>query len=122
MGLTGIFNSVDFHFQGIDLLSNREGLEANVAVFVALYSAALRKSTLPGLIVLGDMTVQGNIKVCRSLIEPLQLAMENGAQRVLLPTANRRHFLEVPADTMEKVDPVFYTDPQTAATKALGLR
>ncbi len=77
---------------------------------------------LPGLLILGDLTVQGNVKACRSLIEPLQLAMENGAKRVLLPIENRRHFLEVLADTMEKVDPVFYTDPQTAALKALELQ
>lgn len=121
MGVSEVFNTVDFHFQGIDLLSNREGCEAGVAVFVAIYSAALKKQLLPGLIILGDMTVQGNVKACRSLIEPLQIAMENGAKRVVLPTENRRHFLEVPADTMEKVDPIFYTDPQTAATKALGL-
>jgi ATP-dependent Lon protease len=121
MGLSEVFNSMDFHFQGIDLLSNREGCEASIAVFVAIYSAALKKPILPGLIILGDMTVQGNVKACRSLLEPLQLAMENGAKRVLLPTENRRHFLEVPADTMEKVDPIFYADPQTAAAKALGL-
>jgi len=121
MGLSEVFNSVDFHFQGIDLLSNREGCESSIAVFVAIYSAALKKPILPGLIILGDMTVQGNVKACRSLLEPLQLAMENGAKRVLLPTENRRHFLEVPADTMEKVDPIFYADPQTAASKALGL-
>ena len=121
IGLSDLFNIVDFHFQGIDLLSNNEGCEAGVGVFVAIYSAALKKQVLPGLIILGDMTVQGNVKACRSLIEPLQLAMENGAKRVLLPTENRRHFLEVPADTIEKVDPIFYTDPITAATKALGL-
>ncbi|RKX75913.1 MAG: ATP-dependent Lon protease [Spirochaetes bacterium] len=121
MGLSEVFNSMDFHFQGIDLLSNREGCEASIAVFTAIYSAALKKPILPGLIILGDMTVQGNVKACRSLLEPLQLAMENGAKRVLLPTENRRHFLEVPADTMEKVDPIFYADPQTAAAKALGL-
>jgi len=121
MGLSELFNTIDFHFQGVDLLTNSAGCEAGVAVFVALYSATLKKQVLPGLIILGDMTVQGNVKPCRSLIEPLQLAMENGAKRVLLPTENRRHFLEVPADTVEKVDPIFYTDPQTAATKALGL-
>lgn len=120
MGLSQMFNSVDFHFQGIDLLSNQEGCEAGIAVFVAIYSAALKKPILPGLIILGDMTIQGNVKACRSLLEPLQLAMENGARRVLLPTENRRHFLEVPADTVEKVDPIFYADPQIAAAKALG--
>lgn len=121
MGISALFDTVDFHFQGIDLLGNHEPCEAGVATFVALYSAALKKQLLPGLIILGDMTVQGNVKPCRLLIEPLQIAMENGAKRVLLPTENRRHFLEVPADTMEKVDLVFYIDPQTAANKALGL-
>lgn len=121
MGLSELFNTVDFHLQGVDLLSNHEGCEAGVGVFVAIYSAALQKQLLSSLIILGDITVQGNVKPCRSLIEPLQLAMENGARRVLLPTENRRHFLEVPADTMEKVDPIFYADPQTAATKALDL-
>jgi len=120
MGLSEMFNSVDFHFQGIDLLTNQQGCEAGIAVFVAIYSAALKKPILPGLIILGDMTIQGNVKACRSLLEPLQLAMENGARRVLLPTENRRHFLEVPADTVEKVDPIFYADPQIAAAKALG--
>ena len=122
MGISELLNRVDFHFQGIDLLSNREGCEAGVAAFVAIYSAALKKDILPGLIILGDLTVQGNVKPCRSLMEPLQLAMENGAKRVLLPTENRRHFLDVPADTMEKVDPVFYADPQRAAAKAVGMR
>ena len=121
MGMSELFDTLDFHFQGIDLLSNREGCEASVAIFIALYSAALKKPLLPGLIILGDMTVQGNVKACRSLVEPLQNAMENGARRVLLPIENRRHFLEVPADTVEKVDAIFYADPLTAAAKALGL-
>lgn len=121
MGLAEQCNNFDFHIQGIDLLSNREGCEASVAIFAAIYSAALKKPILPSMIILGDMTVQGNVKACRSLIEPLQLAMENGAKRVLLPIENRRHFLEVPADIVEKVDPIFYADPQTAAAKALGI-
>ena len=34
---------------------------------------------------------------------------------------NKRHFLEVPADIVERVDPIFYGDPLTAAIKALGM-
>ena len=57
----------------------------------------------------------------RSLTEPLQLAMDNGARRALIPIENKRHFLDVSADIMERVDPVFYSDPLTAAMKALGM-
>lgn len=47
--------------------------------------------------------------------------MDNGAKKALIPTENKRHFLEVSADIMERVDPIFYSDPLTAAIKALGV-
>ena len=73
------------------------------------------------MVILGEMTIQGNVVPVRSLTEPLQVAMDNGAKRVLIPVGNKRHFLEVPGDLIEKVDPIFYSDPLTAALKALGM-
>jgi ATP-dependent Lon protease len=70
---------------------------------------------------MGDLSVQGNIKGVRSLVEPLQVGMDNGAKRALIPIENKRNFMEVTADVMEHVDPVFFGDPKTAALKALGL-
>ena len=70
---------------------------------------------------MGDLSVQGNIKGVRSLVEPLQVGMDNGAKRALIPIENKRSFMEVTADVMEHVDPVFFGDPRTAALKALGL-
>ncbi len=67
------------------------------------------------------MSIQGNIKPVRSLTEPLQIAMDNGAKRALIPIENKRDFLEVSADIVEQVDPVFYGEPKAAAFKALGL-
>lgn len=55
------------------------------------------------------------------LAEPLQVGMDNGARRALIPLENKRHFLEVSGDIVERVDPVFFSDPMTAAMKALGL-
>ena len=49
----------------------------------------------PALLVLGDMSVQGNIKPLRSLTEPLQVAKDNGAKRALIPIENKRNFLDV---------------------------
>jgi ATP-dependent Lon protease len=83
--------------------------------------SAIRSSPiLPALIVLGDMSVQGNLKPVRSLAEPLQVAMDNGARRALIPIENKRTFLEVDASVVEHVDPVFFGDLRTAALKALG--
>ena len=46
--------------------------------------------------------------------------MDNGAKRALIPIENKRTFLEVSADIVEHVDPIFYGDPKTAAMKVLG--
>jgi len=57
----------------------------------------------------------------RSLAEPLQVAMDNGARKALIPLENKLNFLEVSGDIVERVDPVFFSDPMTAAMKALGM-
>lgn len=121
LGIERDVDSYDFHVQVVDLSQGKEGSEGGVAFFIALYSLLREKPVQAGLVVLGEMTIQGNILPVRSLIEPLQLIMENGAKRVLIPTSNRRQFLEVPPDILERVDPIFYSEPLAAALKALGM-
>jgi ATP-dependent Lon protease len=41
---------------------------------------------------------------------------------VLVPIENKRHFLEVSADVVEKIDPVFYGDIRAALAKALNMQ
>lgn len=111
----------DFHVEAIDLLNDRVDREMGVAFFVVCFSAIRKASALPGLLVMGDLSIQDNIKGVRSLLEPLQLGMENGAKNGLIPIGNKRNFLEASGDIVEKVDPIFYGDPQAAAMKALGI-
>ncbi|MBN1628915.1 MAG: protease Lon-related BREX system protein BrxL [Thermoleophilia bacterium] len=111
----------DFHVEAIDLLGNKVAAEVGVAFFIAAYSILRKSAPQPGLLVLGDMSIQGNVKPVRSLVEPLQVAMDNGAKRALIPIENKRQFLEVNPDVLEKVDPIFFGDLRQAAFKALGL-
>lgn len=120
IGLSQQVSTTDFHVEAIDLLGNHVPCEGGIAMFVALYSAIKKQSVLAGLVILGDMSIQGNIKAMRSLAEPLQVAMDNGARRTLVPLENKRNFLEVSGDIVERVDPIFFSDPLTAAMKALG--
>ena len=120
LGIARDLDVSDIHVEVIDLLANRVEAELGVAFFVACYSALRKAPVGPALLILGDMSVQGNNKPLRSLTEPLQVAMDNGAKRALIPIENRRNFFDVSADIMERVDPVFYGDPKTAAMKALG--
>jgi ATP-dependent Lon protease len=121
MGIAQNFITTDFHIEAIDLLSNHISCDAGIALVVAIYSALKKHSAVPALLILGDLSIQGNIKAVQSLAEPLQMGMENGARRALIPIENKRHFLEVSADIMERVDSIFYGDPMTAAMKALGI-
>jgi len=121
LGIARELDTSDLQVEVIDLLANRVQAEVGVAFFVAAYSALRKAPVAAGLLVLGDMSVQGNIKPMRSLTEPLQVAKDNGAKRALIPIENKRNFLDVPADVVESVDPVFYGDPRTAAMKVLGL-
>jgi len=105
MGVGQQIDTTDFHVEAIDLLSNRVPCDAGIALVVAVYSAIKRQSA----------------QSVRSLAEPLQVAMDNGARRALVPLENKRNFLEVSGDIVERVDPIFFSDPLTAAMKAIGM-
>ena len=102
LGIAREVDTSDFHVESIDLLGNQVEAEAGVAFFIACYSAIKKSTPQPAMLV-------------------LQVAMDNGARRALIPLENRRDFLEVSADVAENVDPIFYGDLRTAAFKALGL-
>jgi ATP-dependent Lon protease len=120
-GVPRELDTSDFHVEVIDLLGNKVEAEIGVAFFVAAYSALRKAPPQPALLVLGDMSIQGNIKAVRSLTEPLQVAMDNGGKRALIPIENKRQFLDVNPDVLEHVDPVFFGDMKQAAFKALAL-
>jgi ATP-dependent Lon protease len=121
IGISQQVDTTDFHIEAIDLLSNHVACEAGIALIVAVYSAIKKQSILAGLVILGDLSIQGNIKALRSRAEALQVGMDNGARRALIPLENKRSFLEVSGDIVERVDPIFFSDPMTAALKALGM-
>ncbi len=81
----------------------------------------------PTQVALGLVVIEGNCEIVEEgqhLVlaehEPLQVAMDNGAKRALIPVENKRSFLEVAGDVVERVDPIFYGEPLAAALKALG--
>ena len=119
MGIAREFDATDFHVELVDLLANRVSGDVGTALVVALHSALRKHPVKASLLVLGDISIQGNVKAVTSLAEPLQVALDNGARRALIPIENKRNLLEIPGDVMERVDPVFYGDPNTAAQKAL---
>ena len=117
LGLGREVDTHDFFVEGVDLLGSKVSCEAGVAFFVAMISVLRRSQVAGATIVLGDMSIQGNIKGLPSLTELVQLSRDNGARRVLVPTANRRQALELDEELLELAS--FYNDPKGAVERLL---
>ncbi|MBD5099714.1 MAG: protease Lon-related BREX system protein BrxL [Clostridiales bacterium] len=99
------------------------GLDSNVslAVLVAYCSCALNKSVLPQLCVLGAMSIGGTINKVEELASTLQVCFDAGAKKVLLPMSSAIDIATVPSDLFAKFQISFYSSPEDAVIKALGI-
>ena len=91
LGVGRDVDTSDFHVQVIDLIGNRVEAEIGVAVFVAFCSALRQTSVAPALLVLGDMSVQGNIKAARSLAPARTAARRKTTQRSVTRSGVKRN-------------------------------
>jgi ATP-dependent Lon protease len=121
MGLNEALAQKDVVAEAIDLSGGRVECACGVAFFAAILSAVGSRRVQAGTVVLGDLTIQGNVKPLSSIGEVLQLALDNGALRVLLPTGNKLQFASLPEEVVEKLDVVFYSDVDRAVAKVVEL-
>lgn len=102
--------------QGIGLTD-----ELAIAELIGLCSGALEKPVQESLVVLGTMTVGGTISKVEEFANMLQVCVDAGAKRVLIPAISIVDLQAVPSDLLVKVQPIFYSDPIDAVYKALGV-
>ena len=121
MGLTPLLGQKDVVAEAIDLSGGRVEAACGVGFFTAMVSAITQRRIQAGTVVLGDLTIQGNIKAPSSITEVLQMAVENGALRVLLPTGNKSQVASLSEDVVEKLDLVFYSDIDRAITRVVEI-
>jgi ATP-dependent Lon protease len=119
LGLTQMLAQKDIYAEAVDLSGGRINCPCGVAFFAAMISTIRSRQVQAGTVILGDLTIQGNIKGPASIIEPLQLSLESGASRVLVPTSNKAQFARLPEDVIERLDVVFYGDVDRAVLKTL---
>lgn len=102
--------------QGIGLTS-----ELAIAELIGLCSGALEKPVQESTVIIGNMTVGGTIAKVSEFANVLQVCVDAGAKKVLIPAASVMDLQTVPPDLLVKVQPVFYSDPTDAVFKALGV-
>lgn len=111
----------DLHLHMVELHNTGPSKQMTLASFLAYCSATMGRPLQGQMIVLGDMSLGGNIMPAENMAESLQVGMDAGAKRVLLPMANAKDIPTVPSELFTKFQVSFYADPIDAAFKAMGV-
>ena len=88
---------------------------------IAICSVALSRPTVTGLAVLGDISISGTIMKVEDLANVLQVCLDSGAKKVLLPITSAADIGSVPSELVGAFSLIFYSTPQEAVFKALGV-
>ena len=120
LGIDRDLKAYDFTIQAVNLSQAKEGSETAVAFFISMVSALLERPVKPRTVVMGEMSVQGLLLKVANLPERMELALDAGGTTIMIPSENKRDLADVPDELLNKVQPVFYTDPLNAAKRALG--
>lgn len=112
----------DYHLHVVEAHNTGPATTLTMSAFVALCSGLLGKSLEGQMVVLGSMSLGGNIVPVESLAESLQVAAESGAKRLLLPMASVADISTIPGELFAKFQTAWYADPKDAVFKALGVQ
>ncbi len=79
------------------------------------------EATLSNLAILGDISISGTIMKVEELANTLQVCLDSGAKKVLIPITSAVDMATVPPELMGAFSIIFYNTPQEAIFKALGV-
>lgn len=88
---------------------------------IALCSIAIGKPTQGSLVVLGEISISGTLIKVDELANALQVCLDGGAKKVLIPATSMIDFATVPSDLMSAFQLIPYQSAEDAVFKALGV-
>ncbi|PLA73477.1 BREX system Lon protease-like protein BrxL [Hydrogenovibrio sp. SC-1] len=114
------FSEHEFNIHIVELQNSGVTTSTSLAALIAFSSVLLNKPVMDQLVVLGDMTLGGVVNPVNDLAGSLQMALDAGSNKVLLPMSSAGDIPIVPAELFSKFQISFYSDPVDAVYKALG--
>ena len=88
---------------------------------IALCSISIGRPTLGSLAVLGEISISGTLMKVDELANVLQVCLDSGAKRVLIPSISFVDFSTVPPELMSAFQLIPYRSAEDAVYKALGV-
>ena len=99
------------------------GMTSKLALptLIALASIALNKPTVSSLAVMGEISIAGTMMKVDELANALQVCLDSGAKKVLLPITSAADLGLVPSELIGCFNLIFYQSAEDAVFKALGV-
>ena len=95
--------------------------DLTLATLVAICSAALNKPVISSAVILGNLSIGGTIIKVSELANILQVCLDSGAKKILLPITSASDLASVPSDLIGAFNLIFYSTAEDAVFKALGV-
>ncbi len=111
----------DYHMHVQDLTGVGMSDDLALSAFISLCSGALEKPVQEQTAILGTITIGGSISSIDNLSDLLQVCLDAGAKKVLIPISSASKIATVPPDLFSKFQISFYEDPIDAVYKSLAL-
>lgn len=88
---------------------------------IVLCSIALGKPSVSALAILGEISISGTLIKVEDLANELQVCLDSGTKKVLLPITSAADLGTVPPELMGSFQIIFYNSAEDAVYKALGV-
>lgn len=88
---------------------------------ISICSIALNRPTQSSLVVLGEISIAGTMIKVDELANALQVCLDSGAKKILLPITSAADMGTVPPELMGSFQIIFYQSAEDAVFKALGV-
>ena len=92
-----------------------------IPTLIALCSIALGRPVQSSMAVLGEMSISGTLIRVDELANTLQVCLDSGAKKILMPAISMSDFASVPDDLSTAFDIILYKNAEEAVIKALSV-
>ena len=121
MGIANIIEENTFATQLIDENASGGNTEIGSAFYLSMISVFIKKPLKSKTVILGSMTVNGNLVKTTNLYEKLEYIVEQGAKIVYVPIANQPDTITMPGDIWSKLSILFYGSAEDLMRKVFEL-
>lgn len=90
--------------------ASKTGAKLGVASLVALCTSLMKLSIRGGVVIVGEINLGGSIEPIYNPVSLVEIAVEKGANVILMPVSCRRQLMDLSDEMATKIDIRFYSD------------